>query len=510
LITISRGRLSTDVSISVHLQEAQLHPVADPGAPTGGRDLFYLFNTYADKLRFVVDVDFRTANDYIYMGVRLVDRSGVVPPDSNTRVLFAIRTWQRYMFLGGRYDNATGLLLVNATYHESGWFILATHEHEVTEQLFPSSFDEHGNIGNRRFEAEDNVGVAFAVETLDPLLSGDDPSRRSPFFGINAEVYAVGFESFAPYAVFNLSVSDVCSFFGESKEDTLIRYLDGASNGTLAASEASTTAVGVPLYVTNVTAAVEYYEAALQFVVAGVNTSSVNQSDLEAQTWIMHPLYCLFAVKRRDITVHDFGVVDLQEVVHFLNLSAHYNASEVAAIVGQMSLVPARVPETTPAPYANSTNLTNATSANNSTNLTNATTTTPPPAEPTTTPPPVLASALTVVTVRLRVRSFGHAGLVGGYIRTREDDLSEAATIGLQSLIGVNNTRQGTQFLDGVDNLVVRLLDAEVWRREPTMIVVETTPPPPFLGGAAARGRGLGVSGAVAWAVTVWVVLSMR
>jgi hypothetical protein len=66
-------------------QQAQLRPVADPAAPTGGRDLAYLFNTYAGKLRFVIEVDFRSSIDFLYMGVRLVDRSGVAPFASDTR-----------------------------------------------------------------------------------------------------------------------------------------------------------------------------------------------------------------------------------------------------------------------------------------------------------------------------------------------------------------------------------------------------------------------------------------
>ena len=47
--------------------------MADPDAPSGGRDLFYLYNTYADKLRFVVDSDFRLDVDNLYFAVKLVD-----------------------------------------------------------------------------------------------------------------------------------------------------------------------------------------------------------------------------------------------------------------------------------------------------------------------------------------------------------------------------------------------------------------------------------------------------
>ena len=80
-------------------QDAQLHPVADPMATSGGRDLFYLFNTFANKLRFVVGIDIRTSRGYLHMGVKLVDREGNPPPPSVTRVLFAIQTTQLNMRL---------------------------------------------------------------------------------------------------------------------------------------------------------------------------------------------------------------------------------------------------------------------------------------------------------------------------------------------------------------------------------------------------------------------------
>lgn len=77
--------------------------MADPSAP-GGRDLFYLFNTQADKLRFVIDIDFRSGVDYLHLAVRLADRDGDPPLSARTRVLFAIRTEQRrgLLFSQGR------------------------------------------------------------------------------------------------------------------------------------------------------------------------------------------------------------------------------------------------------------------------------------------------------------------------------------------------------------------------------------------------------------------------
>lgn len=83
---------------------AQLHPVADPSSPEGGRDLLYLFNTRADKLRFVIDIDMRTGVDYLHLAVRLAGRNGMAPHAERTRVLFAIQTAQgRLLFPQGRW-----------------------------------------------------------------------------------------------------------------------------------------------------------------------------------------------------------------------------------------------------------------------------------------------------------------------------------------------------------------------------------------------------------------------
>lgn len=189
-------------------QDAQLRPVGDPNAPTGGRDLFYLFNTYADKLRFVVDVDFRTSAGFFHFGVKLVDRKGNAASSHDTRVLFAFRSsLQELQWTGSRYDAATGLVLYHAqpAAEGEGWFEVEVGVQQPND--YNISFPESMLSYTDHFIDEQNMGVAFSVETVDAELNWDavDPLRRSPFFAIHAESYSIGFDEFRPYALVNLT-----------------------------------------------------------------------------------------------------------------------------------------------------------------------------------------------------------------------------------------------------------------------------------------------------------------
>lgn len=311
-------------------QDAQLHPVADPNAPTGGRDLFYLFNTYSDKLRFAVDIDFRSSPDFLNLGVRLVDRSGAPASATNTRVLFAIKTTQRDI-LGGSYDDATGLLLAySGVPRAGGWFTLSTHEVEPSRPSYPSSFDGDGQVTNRFFEPEVSVGVAFSVETADAQGVWDqDPLRRSPFFGIHAGSYASGFDSFSPFAIVNLTATDLCTYF-------FPWMLPAPSNSSDTPSWPAP-ATRVETLDPSLDGAIQ---AVLSVVVVGVDHSSIDRSNPVSthQTWAMHPVACFLGVSSTRMSLHSVEVVSMgQDEVAALGGDPYsgYNSTERQAIESQ-------------------------------------------------------------------------------------------------------------------------------------------------------------------------------
>lgn len=456
-------------------QDAQLHPVADPAAPTGGRDLFYLFNTYADKLRFVVDIDFRTSFDYLHLGVRLVGRTGLPPSPTNTRVLFAIMTSQRELF-NGAYDEATGLVLVYAEARENGWFILDTHDVQPTEPSFPTSFDAvDGGVSNRYLEDELNVGIAFSVETADGQINWDlDPSRKSPFFGIHAGSYASGFTSFAPYAIVNLTSSDLCtsffpwmSTFGPPAggNGTDVNSTEGNS------TEGNTTTTPPPPPMATLVGTPDplldgVYQSVVSVVAVGINHTSVDLVNPihTHQTWIMHPITCFLGVNRTQVSLHSLELIPMgQEEVEALggggNLtSLGYNESEVGIITstqgGMVALVTVLVDV----------------------------------GEGFVGDHPTEAARMNE---RLRE----------GMTPPRSGEFSRAATVGL----GERGT--GADLLGGVGGAALAVVDSGVWRR-----FYQPPPPPTFSGGGSITW---GASGEVwVWGVclglAMWFINPLR
>lgn len=155
------------ISNLTNWQMKQLRPMGGVGM----RDVVYLMNTYADKMKFIVSTDFRVGTDYLYLGVKLLDRSGDIPVPLTTRVLFAIHTTQSGLkFAGttGYYDANKQLLLVYGTMHEDGWYVITTHDIEPTGPVYPSSIDpDSGDIENRMIpDNETDVGIAFSIETI--------------------------------------------------------------------------------------------------------------------------------------------------------------------------------------------------------------------------------------------------------------------------------------------------------------------------------------------------------
>lgn len=212
-------------------QQAQLYPVADPNAPTGGRDLFYLFNTLANKLRFVVDIDFQVSENYFYFAVKLNHPS--TAQSNPVRIIFALHVQPANNIsssLNGYYDqDNTGLIIINATSKMGGWYSVSNAVSKPPPPFYPSSLIHHLEDfvawESHPFSPEMNVGVAFAVETADERgqFYNSDPQRRSPFFGIQWGPYASGYDSFSPYALVNLTVYDLCLFM--KKEETIVDFM---------------------------------------------------------------------------------------------------------------------------------------------------------------------------------------------------------------------------------------------------------------------------------------------
>lgn len=424
--------------------------MADPGAPTGGRDLFYLFNTYADKLRFVVDIDFRVATDYLYLAVKLVDRSGVAPEMTHTRVLFALRTSQRntMSFMSPSsswYDDASGLLLVNATYSAAGdgWYVITTS---------PSNNSTTMMLDARRFESEKNVGIAFAVETADSELRWDaDPSRRSPFFGINSGSYASGFDSFAPYAVVNLTATNICAVFGPF----LPPAAAPTSNITRALIENTTTVVNVTVDTYNVSGWKDYNEAAVQIIVAGVRLSSINFT-LSDQAWLMSPIYCLFNIT--DISIYSMATTVNMSASTINkafnnNLSMLFNSTEMTAL-------------TNSALTNSSSNNSSGTNSSGSSNSSGS-------------------MIFALVTFTIRVPTVADSMLMGARIANNTNAISGAVTRGM-------SMQSTVSFVQGVDNVAVGVVGYQAWIRTPRLLRRSSTPapappPPPVFTDSSSR-----------------------
>lgn len=309
--------------------------MADPSASTGGRDLFYLFNTYADKLRFVVDIDFRTSPDYLFLGVKVVDRMGS-PQNFHhhpVRVMFALDTSQN-IFSDSVLDQGTGLSTVYATSRLDGWYYVSTHPTQPTGMVYPTTlvgFDDN----TLKFQTEHDVGVAFAVETSDPDGSWDsDPSRQSPFFGIHVGKYAQGFDSFAPYAVVDLVELDVCNFFpGLRNNGTSSDYIqENMDDDSRTSIESSTLTVSVPSATATLT---PYYESAINFVVIGIDPTSVNQTNLQGQTWLTLPVACLVGYNKSSVTVYSYEMIDGTSTGLFTVLVRTPGGVADAAMVGE-------------------------------------------------------------------------------------------------------------------------------------------------------------------------------
>lgn len=401
----------------------------------------YLLHTYTDKMRFVVAIDFRSGPDFLHLGVKLVDRMGVPAVEANSRVLFALQTNQTTSalpnFPAATRDEATGLVLVYATQYADGWFIVSTGGTalELMDMPYPTSIRGNGQVVNRAFQAEDNVGIAMAVETADSELSWHtEPARQAAFFGLQAGA-AYSHSQYAPYARVNLTVHDLCGLFsggldgaGRDSSSTLEYFLSNVTNETrtLIAQHAAEP-LHVPAdpetaaaYTTSSSSTwVEYHDAMLKFAVYGVDPASINTSNPKGQTWLTYPITCLMGgdgpnsiVSWRASSEQDIKISDM------LNLSEHFNSTEREALL-------------------------------NGGGGANANTTT----------------AVTMVSILVRVNSTVEGYLVETYMQSHIQWLNGAISEGLRRQGRVASSLHGTQFFPGVDNVALQMIDTEVWVR---------------------------------------------
>lgn len=330
-------------------QLAQLRPVADPASPSGGRDVPYLLSTYADKLRFMVDVDFRTGPDFLHLGVRLVDRLGMPAAANNTRVLFAFRSDQRarlFPSTAAVADRRTGLVLMYASQRADGWFNVSTGPPppDISGMQYPTSIGPDGEVNNRPFQEEAGVGVAMSVETADSeLVWNREPSRQSSFFGVS--------QKYSPYAVLNLTVHDLCGFFGNtSEEDSLQHYLANVTNESRALiSQHAQAAIPVPVTQQEFNTVVppasaqvpwqDYHDTVLKIAVFGVDAASINISNPAAQTWLTYPLMCVSGRRGKNVTWYSVREQDL-EARDMVNMSEHFNSTETDQLLGRRGSAP--------------------------------------------------------------------------------------------------------------------------------------------------------------------------
>jgi hypothetical protein len=131
------------------LNEWQLKQLAPVGeSTTGARDIPYLIGVFLESLYFVTATNIDTApEDTISVRVSLQDRYGVAAEDPNfTRVLFAFQSVQQSISwndgVSAQYDTDKNIHYAYGVVKD-GWFTLSA---------------------DSGFEAETNVGVAFAME----------------------------------------------------------------------------------------------------------------------------------------------------------------------------------------------------------------------------------------------------------------------------------------------------------------------------------------------------------
>ena len=485
--------------------------MADPAAP-GGRDLFYLFNTYADKLRFVIGIAFRTFPDYLEMGIRLVDKYGLPPGDGFTRVLFALQTSQIDMrfIQDAQYDPITGLIIVYANRTQGGWYIVRTHQMGVnqTDPLpeYPLSMAQY-QASRKIKRNEMNMGVAFAVETADSLGDWDsDPMRRSAFFGIQWGPYASGFKSFSPYAMVNLTVTGPFSFLAAAVNKWLMslsppwivevdnsipiqdwlasrRNTTMSSNSTVVVVDSPFVSGGVddlpqvfyqaPIRTGNQSSDF-YYQASITTVVAGINVSSIpNISSLE-QPWLVYPIALLLGMDVENVPI-SVGRLELLDVSPFanrlVNISSQFSVPEWDIIMQSAR-------ETTPIRPGSRRLSADSLFMSTTTILVNASS----PED----------AALTILFIEVYVfLSFpfslsGHPMILTFiFNQERLEWVSAAATFGTIKLEEVYPELANTRLLNGVSRIGLGIVTSAVLRRflvseNATVPVVNmTTPPPP-------------------------------
>lgn len=165
-------------------------------------------------------------------------------------------------------------------------------------------------------------------------------SRRSPFFGINYGLYAAGFDRFSPYAYVNLSASDPFGFLlGTGDQVTFESFKAGyTTNASLTALLARVTVVDSPYIVVNPGYAgwqtpLDYYQAFLKPIVAGVNMSTVTNTEA---SWLAYPIAGVLDFPIGEVST---GGLSLMDVTSGLNLGANniskkFTSQEWSIIVG--------------------------------------------------------------------------------------------------------------------------------------------------------------------------------